>query len=148
MDLVFEHVKADRGIILLLDPRHDNELVPQVVRTRDENQKPEVVSRGSEVGGRRSEVGKKRTAKENSPPTTHNPQPTPSPTPKEKIHASRTIINHVLTTGEGVLSSNAMTDQRFNKGKSVHNLGIRSALCVPIKRASSTAKTPAMKSSA
>jgi signal transduction histidine kinase len=32
-----------------------------------------------------------------------------------------------------VLSSNAMTDQRFSKGKSVHNLGIRSALCVPIK---------------
>ena len=43
------------------------------------------------------------------------------------------IINHVMTTGEGVLSSNAMTDQRFSKGKSVHNLGIRSALCVPIK---------------
>ena len=33
MDLVFEHVKADRGIILLVDPR--GELVPQVVRTRD-----------------------------------------------------------------------------------------------------------------
>src|SRR6478752_4835993 len=26
-----------------------------------------------------------------------------------------------------------MTDARFSKGKSVHNLGIRSALCVPIK---------------
>jgi signal transduction histidine kinase len=51
----------------------------------------------------------------------------------EKIHASRTIINHVVTTGEGVLSSNAMSDQRFSKGKSVHDLGIRSALCVPIK---------------
>src|SRR5439155_316701 len=51
----------------------------------------------------------------------------------EKIHASRTIINHVLQSGEGVLSSNAMADQRFSKGKSVHNLGIRSALCVPIK---------------
>ena len=51
----------------------------------------------------------------------------------EKIHASRTIINHVITTGEGVLSSNAMMDKRFSKGKSVHNLGIRSALCVPIK---------------
>ena len=36
-------------------------------------------------------------------------------------------------TGEGVLSSNAMADKRFSKGKSVHNLGIRSALCVPIK---------------
>src|SRR6185437_5654289 len=51
----------------------------------------------------------------------------------EKIHASRTIVDHVLTTSEGVLSSNAMADKRFSKGKSVHNLGIRSALCVPIK---------------
>ena len=51
----------------------------------------------------------------------------------EKFHASRTIVNHVMSSGEGVLSSNAMTDQRFSKGKSVHNLGIRSALCVPIK---------------
>jgi signal transduction histidine kinase/pSer/pThr/pTyr-binding forkhead associated (FHA) protein len=103
MDLVFEHVKADRGIILLLDEESD-ELVPKVVRTRDEdaNRKP-------------GKSGDTQT------PAT------------EKIHASRTIINHVLTSGEGVLSSNAMTDKRFSKGKSVHDLGIRSALCVPIK---------------
>jgi len=50
-----------------------------------------------------------------------------------KIHASRTIINHVLNTGQGVLSSNAMADRLFSKSKSVHDLGIRSALCVPIK---------------
>src|SRR4029453_13830058 len=35
MDLVFEHVKADRGIILLKDERTD-EVVPRVVRTRKE----------------------------------------------------------------------------------------------------------------
>src|SRR5206468_7490385 len=35
--------------------------------------------------------------------------------------------------GQGVLSSNAMADRRFSAGKSVHSLGIRSALCVPIK---------------
>ena len=103
MDLSFEHVKADRGIILLLDTKN-NELIPKVVRTRDEAQpKPAEASA------------------DGKPPV------------PEKIHASRTIINHVLLTGEGVLSSNAMTDQRFSKGKSVHNLGIRSALCVPIK---------------
>ena len=102
MDLIFEHVKADRGIILLLDTKN-NELIPKVVRTRED-----VMAKadGSADG---------------------------KPAPNEKIHASRTIINHVLATGEGVLSSNAMTDQRFSKGKSVHNLGIRSALCVPIK---------------
>jgi signal transduction histidine kinase/pSer/pThr/pTyr-binding forkhead associated (FHA) protein len=102
MDLIFEHVKADRGIILLLDTKN-NELIPKVVRTREETT---AKADGSADG---------------------------KPAPNEKIHASRTIINHVLLTGEGVLSSNAMTDQRFSKGKSVHNLGIRSALCVPIK---------------
>src|SRR5207249_1145245 len=35
MDLVFEHVKADRGIILLLDEK-SSDLIPKVVRTRDE----------------------------------------------------------------------------------------------------------------
>lgn len=102
MDLVFEHVKADRGIILALDPRR-NELIPKVVRTRDES------------GG------------------TGNGKHDDKPQAAEKIHASRTIINYVIEKSEGVLSSNAMTDSRFSKGKSVHNLGIRSALCVPIK---------------
>lgn len=97
MDLVFENVKADHGLILLLDSA-SGELVPAVVRTRDTG--------------------------------TGKPQ---EPTPEEKIHASRTIVNHVLMTGEGVLSSNAMADKRFSKGKSVHDLGIRSAMCVPIK---------------
>lgn len=101
MDLVFEHVKADRGIILLLDPKTE-ELIPKVARTREEGDR-------------------------------NDPNDTNSNRPPEKIQASRTIINHVLTTAEGVLSSNAMTDKRFSSGKSVHNLGIRSALCVPIK---------------
>jgi two-component system, NtrC family, sensor kinase len=49
-----------------------------------------------------------------------------------KIAVSQTIISHVVSRKEGVLSSDAMTDQRFSKGKSVHNLAIRSAICVPI----------------
>src|SRR6266480_1964836 len=97
MDLVFEHVKADRGIILLLGEKNE-ELIPKVVRTREETD------------------GKVQVAGA-----------------QEKIHASRTIINYVIENGQGVLSSNAMADRRFSKGKSVHSLGIRSALCVPIK---------------
>lgn len=99
MDLVFENVKADHGVIMLLNS-DTGELVPMVVRSRDE-----VAAAGKHE----------------------------DPQQEEKIHASRTIINHVLQTGEGVLSSNAMADQRFSKGKSVHDLGIRSALCVPVK---------------
>ncbi len=114
MDLVLEHVKADRGIILLLDERK-NQLVPKVVRTRDED-----------AGG-----------------PAKGPEDSNAPPAQPRIHASRTIINHVLSAGEGVLSSNAMSDQRFSKGKSVHNLGIRSALCVPIKARKLDDKAPA-----
>ncbi len=111
MDLVFEHVKADRGIILFLDEK-TNELEPKVVRRRDDDTKADRANRkGNSAEG-------------------ESAGPADSGT---KIHASRTIINHVMNTGEGVLSSNAMADERFSKGKSVHNLGIRSALCVPIK---------------
>ncbi|MEX0774239.1 MAG: ATP-binding protein [Phycisphaeraceae bacterium] len=57
--------------------------------------------------------------------------------PKDKqerqITVSRTIVQHVLKNGEGVLSSNAMSDKRFATGDSVQRYGIRSALCVPIK---------------
>ncbi|HAI14524.1 MAG TPA: hypothetical protein DCM28_22655 [Phycisphaerales bacterium] len=51
----------------------------------------------------------------------------------ESIPVSRTIVQHVMTKGEGVLSSNAMADSRFASGDSVQGLGIHSALCVPIK---------------
>lgn len=51
----------------------------------------------------------------------------------EDIPISRTIIDEVVGKQVGVLSSNAMGDQRFTSGKSVHNFGIRSAICVPIK---------------
>jgi two-component system, NtrC family, sensor kinase len=97
MDLIFEHVRAERGIIMLLGKSGD--LEPRVVRLREEEAR-------ADPGGSKSGL---------------------------KIHASRTIIDHVMQKGEGVLSSNAMADKRFSKGKSVHDLGIRSALCVPIK---------------
>lgn len=97
MDLIFEHVQAERGIIMLLDKQ--SQLEPRVVRLREDEAR-------TDPGGSKSGL---------------------------KIHASRTIIDHVLKSGEGVLSSNAMADKRFSKGRSVHDLGIRSALCVPIK---------------
>ena len=42
-------------------------------------------------------------------------------------------MRHVLKKGVGVLSSNAMADDRFAAGDSVQGYGIRSAMCVPIK---------------
>ena len=112
MDLVFEHVKADRGIILLVDEKTERARPqgrPHARRGRRSQERHDDTD-GADRDRRRQ---RRRRA--------------------DKIHASRTIINHVINNGEGVLSSNAMADQRFSKGKSVHNLGIRSALCVPIK---------------
>lgn len=48
------------------------------------------------------------------------------------IPVSRTIIRHALQLHEGVLSTNAMNDERFRSGDSVRDYGIRSAICVPI----------------
>ncbi len=48
------------------------------------------------------------------------------------IITSRTILQHVMQTRSGVLSSNAVTDERFRSGKSVQNLGMRSVICAPI----------------
>ncbi len=114
MDLIFEHVKADRGLVLMLDAQRE-QLLPKVVRTREDKDDKAAAANAENGNGQAKD------------------EPNRPPRSSERIHASRTIINHVLANGEGVLSSNAMADQRFSKGKSIHNLGIRSALCVPIK---------------
>ena len=49
------------------------------------------------------------------------------------VTISRTIVEYVMKRASGVLSSNAMSDQRFASGDSVQGYGIRSAMCVPIK---------------
>lgn len=54
---------------------------------------------------------------------------------RPRIIASRTIIHHVLQTQEGILCANAMTDVRFSGASnqdSIHQLGLRSVVCVPI----------------
>lgn len=50
-----------------------------------------------------------------------------------RMTVSRTIVQHVVHGGEAVLSTNAMADERFARGDSVRDMGIRSALCVPLK---------------
>ena len=51
----------------------------------------------------------------------------------ERMSISRTIIDHVLGQGEGVITSNAPADARFGPAKSIVNLGIREAICVPVQ---------------
>jgi len=51
----------------------------------------------------------------------------------EEVRISHTIVNYCIRHEEGVLSTNAMSDQRFESGDSVADLGIRSAICVPLR---------------
>jgi predicted component of type VI protein secretion system len=136
MDLVFEHVKADRGIILLVDER-TNEVVPKVVRTRQQQQElKEKASPARDAAGpaARDKSGETMTPASDGDGDGKSANAQGAAAAADgKIHASRTIINHVIDAGEGVLSANAMTDQRFSSGKSVHAMSIHSALCVPIK---------------
>ena len=92
LDIIFEQVAVDRGVILL---RGDsNELLPEVVRFRDK-QMP--------VKGER-----------------------------QPIIASRTIMNRVIESHEGVLCSNVVSDERFAGEESAQDIGMRSVICAPL----------------
>jgi signal transduction histidine kinase/pSer/pThr/pTyr-binding forkhead associated (FHA) protein len=51
----------------------------------------------------------------------------------ERMAISRSIIDHVLGKGEGVITSDAPADARFGPAKSIVNLGILEAICVPVQ---------------
>ncbi len=51
----------------------------------------------------------------------------------ERMSISRTIIDHVLGKGEGVITTDAPADARFGPAQSIVNLGIREAVCVPLQ---------------
>jgi len=46
---------------------------------------------------------------------------------------SRTILDYVLGTTEGVITSDAQDDDRFAAGNSVVRTGVREAICVPMR---------------
>ncbi len=53
--------------------------------------------------------------------------------PDEKLTISRTIVDHVLSEGQGVITSDAPTDTRFGPAQSIVDYGIREAICVPVQ---------------
>jgi len=53
--------------------------------------------------------------------------------PDERMSISRTIVDHVLSQGEGVITSDAPADNRFGPAESIVDYGIREAMCVPIQ---------------
>jgi two-component system, NtrC family, sensor kinase len=117
MDMVFDVVDADRGFILLKDPRTGS-MAPKAIRYREEL------------------LDEIRRSQSSAPPAAEGATAAPVPAAAEKpapICVSKTIISYVTKRGEGVLTTNAMQDQRFEKGESVQDYGIRSAICVPLK---------------
>ena len=90
MELIFEWVEADRGLIMLASPE-TGEVEPAVSRNR----------KGAKAD--------------------------------EKLSVSRTILDYVLQHKEGVLTSDARDDERWEAGGSIVNQGVREAICVPMQ---------------
>ncbi len=88
MDVVMEHVQAQRGVLLLAGT--PGSLEPRVVRQ----------------GGDSA---------------------------SETIQISQTIARKAFDEGVAILTQDAQMDERFQAGMSIRMLGIRSALCVPLK---------------
>jgi two-component system, NtrC family, sensor kinase len=51
----------------------------------------------------------------------------------EKLHISQTILDYVLQHQEGVLTSNAREDERWDTAASIVKTGVREAICVPLQ---------------
>lgn len=52
---------------------------------------------------------------------------------RDKISISRTILDYVQQHNEGVLTSNAREDERWDSTRSILHMGIREAICVPMQ---------------
>lgn len=56
----------------------------------------------------------------------------PGQGPTKPLEISKTILEHVMQQQEGVLTSNAQEDSRWDNAASIISLGIREAICVPM----------------
>ena len=61
---------------------------------------------------------------------------------------SRTIVDHVLSQGQGVITSDAPADKRFGPAQSIVDYGIREAICVPDPGPARHARRPLRRHSA
>jgi signal transduction histidine kinase len=53
--------------------------------------------------------------------------------PDEKLSISKTILDYVRQHNEGVLTSDALDDNRWNPAASIVQFGVREAICVPMQ---------------
>lgn len=52
--------------------------------------------------------------------------------PTQRLRISQTILDHVTQTREGVITSNAQEDDRWESVESIARIGIHEAICVPM----------------
>ena len=52
---------------------------------------------------------------------------------EEKITISKTILDYVVEHNEGVMTSDARDDERWDPAKSIVKMGVREAICVPMQ---------------
>jgi two-component system, NtrC family, sensor kinase len=52
---------------------------------------------------------------------------------EERISISKTILDYVTSRNEGVLTSDARQDDRWDAGGSIVQMGVREAICVPMR---------------
>ncbi len=57
----------------------------------------------------------------------------PGVNPNERMPVSTSIVYYVIAQGEGVWTSDALHDSRFDPGQSIVQAGIREAMCVPMQ---------------
>lgn len=90
LELIFDWVEADRGLILLKS-NETGELEPAASRNRQEKNA------------------------------------------EQRLTISRTILDYVLHNKQGVHTSDAGDDNRWNTAQSIVNFGVREAICVPMQ---------------
>ncbi len=114
MDMIFEWVDADRGCIMLKN--EETGLLEAKVRR-----------------GRRGTIVEGKTDNASQIPADSG---TVDSTPVDstvRINISKTILDYVVDHCEGVLTSNAGNDERWDPAKSIMRMGINEAICVPMQ---------------
>ena len=104
LQLVFDWVEADRGCIMLLD-QESKQLRPAARRDRPHTDRA----------------------------AAHQQAATEPHSAQAPISISSTILDYVLEHGEGVRTTDATDDVRFDAAASIVQNGIREALCVPLQ---------------
>lgn len=127
MDLIFAEVQAERGFVLL---REDLTFTAE---------KPEAAEKEKRFSITPSATSASRAVNSTRlVPLVVRYRTRPKSLDEGRIPVSRTIVQHTLEKNEGILSTNAMNDERFRSGDSVRDYGIRSAICVPIRAGEQT----------